>query len=98
MNIAVPLDLQRLIDSIIALPKINRVVIRPHKDCKLGRFYNYSLFFVLESCHEDRDTLDFWQQINNLMTYQEKELRQISGNPYNLSWIILKEKDLSRYS
>lgn len=97
MNLKAPLDLQQLVDLIVALPEINRVIVRHHKDDKLEGFYNYSLFFVLEPCHEDKDRLDFWQQVNNLMAPKEKELRQISGNPYNLSWLILKEEDLSQY-
>lgn len=95
MNTTVPSDLQQLVDLISTLPEINRVVIRHHKD---DRFYNYSLFFVLEPDQEDTaDGLDFWLRVENLVTPKEKELRQISGHPYNLSWLILKEQDLSRY-
>ena len=45
MNVAIPSDLQRLVDSIVALPELNRAVIHHHGDYELGRFYNYSLFF-----------------------------------------------------
>jgi len=99
VNTFIPSDLQRLIDSIAVLPEINRVTTRHHIDHKLGRFYNYSLFFVIEPDYEDKaEGLDFWQQVSNFMISKEEELRQISSNPYNLNFLILKEEDLSRYS